>query len=154
MIRPIRTLRARRALSLLEVVISIAILAMSASLLASLIQTATNNAMASRDELQANLLCESKLAEVALQVIPMQAADWTPITDQTFSLKQWHYRIDVAQTAQPDIMSVTVSVGDDFVIQSNRRPTASLTRWFINPQLNMDTPAADSNASTSSTGAL
>ncbi len=145
--------RLRLGISLLEVVISIAILAMSASLLATLIQHATNNAMSSRDELQASLICESKLSEVALQIIPMQTSDWAQVTDQNFAIKPWYYRIDAIQSVQPDIMSVTVYVGDDWVVQNNLRPTASLTRWFINPALNMDVPAAESTTTTGATGA-
>lgn len=152
-LKPRRRLRKwHMGISLLEVVISIGILAMSAGLLAQLIQNATNNALDSRDELQANLICESKLAEVALQAIPMQSSDWALVTDQNFTTKEWYFRIDAVQSNQPDIMTVTVFVGDTTAAQNQAKPIATLTRWFINPMLNMDLPApADGSASGNAT---
>jgi type II secretion system protein I len=141
----------RRGISLLEVVIAIAILAMSAALLAGIIQLGTKNSLDSRDELQATLICESKLAEIALQALPMQSTDWVNVNDQAFATKQWYYRIDAIQSNVPDIFNVTVYVGDDGVIQNVSKPTAKLTRWFINPALNLDAPASSTSSTTTST---
>lgn len=141
----------RRGLSLLEVVISIAILAISVALLAQIIQFATDNAIDSKEELQASLICESKLSEMALNTMPMQSTGWLMVTDQAFASQQWFYRIDAIKTNQPDIFSVTVHVGGVASSQNLERPKASLTRWYINPSLNMDVPADQSTTSSGST---
>ena len=69
----------RQGLSLLEVVLALAILAMTAALLSQLTRQATDNAMASQRQADAQILCESTMAEILAGAIPMQSTDWTPI---------------------------------------------------------------------------
>jgi type II secretion system protein I len=136
---------------LLEVVISIAILAMSVALLSQVIQFATDNAINAKEELQASLICESKLAEFALSTTPLQSTSWLTVTDQPYATQQWYYRVDALKTNLPDMFSVTVYVGTEAAAQNLERPKASLTRWYVDPMLNMDVPADQSATATAGT---
>ena len=140
----------RRGLTLLEVLLAIAILGITAAILAQIIQLGTENALESQDSLQANLIAESQLAELAAAQQPLQPVNWTNVVSQTASAKQWFYRLEVVPTSQPNIMSVTVYVGDEFVVNNTARPTAKLTRWFVDSTVGLDTPAAP--ADTTGTG--
>ncbi|MFM8397870.1 MAG: prepilin-type N-terminal cleavage/methylation domain-containing protein, partial [Pirellula sp.] len=72
----------RLGMSLLEVVLALAILAMSAAILASIARTATDNGLIAHRLATAQILAESKMAEVVTGAIPLQGAvGWTPITD-------------------------------------------------------------------------
>ncbi len=149
--KPQRLKVGRRGLSLLEVVLALAILSMSAALLAQIIQTATDNALGSRDTLQANLLCESTLAEISAGGIQMQSSNWVAITDQVALTKPWYYRIDVIPANIPNMLAVTVYIGDESAALSGTRIAARLTKLFIDPALNLDVPA--DAAATTGTGA-
>ena len=72
----------RAAMTLLEVILALAILAGSLAVLGELTRQGMHNAEAARAESEAQLLCESKLAEIAAGIAPPEAvtsASWASL---------------------------------------------------------------------------
>ena len=147
----------RRGLSLLEVVLALAILAMTAALLSQLTRQATDNAIASQRQADAQILCESTMAEILAGAIPMQSTDWTPIQ---FSTRpgNWHYRLESSATERQDMLGLRLGITDD--PQKTTMPVELfyVVRWVIDPNLGLDvlpeqTDAAGASGSTTSGGA-
>ena len=145
----------RRGLSLLEVVLALAILAMTAALLSQLTRQATDNALASQRQADAQILCESTMAEILAGAIPMQSIDWTPIQ---FSTRpgNWHYRLESSATERPDMLGLRLGVSDDPQKTTGQVELFYVVRWVIDPNLGLDvlpeqTDAAGTAGATGST---
>jgi general secretion pathway protein I len=123
----------RRGFSLLEVVLSLAILGGTIAALGEVIRLGTYAAQGARDVTQAQLLCESKMAEIA--------AGWEPLTsvrEARFSeivgndSVGWLYSIDVEDTAAEGLYAVYITVTEDLPIE--RKPAEfSLVSWMADP---------------------
>lgn len=133
----------RRGLSLLEVILAIAILGMSMVTLAELVRIGSRSAREARELTVAQLLCEAKLSEVAMGLVPAQAATQQPCeTDPN-----WVFSIDVQPADETGLMVVTVRVSE--AEPSMPRPLEfTLTRWMVDPNLDL----AALSASTSTDG--
>ena len=140
----------RAGLSLLEVVLALAILAIAASLLAQITSQATDNALSAQTNGTAQMLCESKMAEVLAGAIPMQPQDWTQITD-TSRPGNWHYKIETVTAERPNMLGVKVSVSDDPTTTFRNPVRFFLVRWVIDPNLGLDQP--QQSAASGSSGA-
>src|SRR5688572_23062088 len=82
----------RAGLSLMEVILAIAILGGSLTVVGQLVRIGARNAIEARDLATAQLYCESKLNEVAAGVEVPDAVQESPI-DET---GEWLYSIEVA----------------------------------------------------------
>lgn len=143
----------RPGLSLLEVVLALAILAMTAALLSQLTRQATDNAMASQRQADAQILCESTMAEVLAGAIPMQSTDWTPIQ---FSTRpgNWHYRLESSATERPDMLGLRLGISDDPQKTTGQVELFYIVRWVIDPNLGLDVlpETTDASGSTGTSG--
>lgn len=118
----------KRGLSLLEVILAIAILGGSLAVLGELLRLGSMAAARSRDLSTAELLCETKLAEVASGIEPMDGASSTPIDDSG----EWLYSVTVGETDQEGLLSILVTIQQN--PETAARPVMfSLTRWVIDP---------------------
>lgn len=118
----------RHGLSLLEVILAIAILGGSLAVLGELLRLGSMAAARSRDLSTAELLCETKLAEVASGIEPMDGASSTPIDDSG----EWLYSVTVGETDQEGLLSILVTIQQN--PETAARPVMfSLTRWVIDP---------------------
>lgn len=107
MSRPaLRTGPERRGLSLLEVVLAIAILGIAMVAIVELLNIGYRAAISSRLRTEAALLCDSKMAEVAAGVLPVQGMSLTTLPENP----TWNYSIDVQPSSQLGLLTVTVTV--------------------------------------------
>ena len=137
----------RGGFSLLEVILALAILAGSMAVLGELARLGLQNAQIARDTAQAQLLCESKLAEITAGITPMQAVSDAefeePVGDGTM---KWLFSIDVQQTNCQGMSAVRVTVVQD--LPEKKRPVDfSLVRWMLDPEVE-----AEESTETESTG--
>jgi len=140
----------RHGISLLEVVLSLAILAMSAAILAQISWTATDNGLIANRLATAQILAESKMAEIVTGAIPLQGAvGWTPITDVVPN-GSWYYQVQTVTATRPNMVGVRLSITDEAGVTDNRE-MFFVVRWMIDPNLGLDTLPA-STGTTGSTG--
>ncbi|XZE44461.1 type IV pilus modification PilV family protein [Pirellulaceae bacterium SH467] len=146
----------RHGLSLLEVVLALAILAVSAALLAQITRQATDNAMSAQKLAQAQMLCESKMAEVLVGAIPMEPLDWTLNEDGSLP-GQWYYRLESSTTERENMIGLRLAVTDNPNPVTGSPELFFIVRWVIDPSLGLDSPPssdpAASGAGTAGTGA-
>lgn len=142
--------RQRAGLSLLEVVLALSILAMSAGILASVTMTAVNNGMMGHRLATAQIMAESKMAEVLTGAISIQGGiDWTMITDPVPE-GTWYYKLETTTTGNQDMIGVRLAITDEIGLEENRE-LFFIARWMIDPSLGLDTPPA-APAATGSAG--
>lgn len=129
----------RRGLSLLEVVLALAILAVSAALLAQITRQATDNALSAQKLAQAQMLCESKMAEVLVGAIPMEPLDWTLNEDGSLP-GQWYYRLETSATERENMIGLRLAVTDNPNPVTGSPELFFIVRWVIDPSLGLDSP--------------
>ena len=96
----------------------------------------------------AQLLCESKLAEITSGITAATSAPPTPLDETGL----WQYSVIVEPTADASLLVVRVTVSENLSPQQS--PVEfSLVRWMIDPQAAADAAAtAESEAASSSAG--
>ena len=120
--------------SLLEVVLALAILTGAIAVLGEVVRTGVRNAQIARDQTQAQLLCESKLAEITAGIIPAESVqgamfETNPVDDGEIP---WLYSIELGAIDQEGLVAVRVTVAQD--LRPELRPVEfSLTRWMVDP---------------------
>lgn len=120
----------RRGLSLLEVILAMTILAIALAALGELVALGTRSAASARDLTRAQLLCESKMAELTTTVYPITSAQLVEFETDP----EWAYSLDVQPGVTGGLLSVTVTV--EQLVGPGRRPTSySLTRWMPDPEI-------------------
>ncbi len=140
--------RTRRAFSLLEVILALAILTGAIAVLGELARQGVENARQVRDLSQAQLLCESVLAEVAAGLISAEAVQGVAMeTDDPDHL--WLYDIEVQTVDEEGLLALRVTVRQDTTTDS--RPVAcSLVRWLIDPEAILSETSSEASSSSSS----
>ena len=114
----------KRAFSLLEVILALAILAGSIAAIGEVMRSSLRAAGESRDLTQAQLLCESKMAEVVVGIEPLE-----PILGVAFELEpQWLYSVDILPLESGELLAVMVTVEQD-PERVSRPARFSLVRW-------------------------
>jgi Tfp pilus assembly protein PilV len=111
----------RAGFSLIEVILATAILMGSLTVLAQLARLGYRNARAARLEMTAQLLCESKLAEIVCGVEPAEEKQ-----------PHWLYSVVVTPLEQPGLIGVQVTVRDD-VPEGRQATEVKLVRWVYKP---------------------
>jgi hypothetical protein len=139
----------RAGLSLLEVILALAILALSMAAIGELIRIGTTSASNAEDYTDGQLLAESKLSEIMSGV---STAD--PVTRVPFTTNpDWYYTVELAQTEDTEVMALRVTV--EKYIERSRPVAFSLIRWIPDPGIELpeeeeEVPADDSNSSQNS----
>ncbi len=151
-----------RGISLLEVILSLTILAIASAYLSQSMYLATTNALTAERLTQSELVAESVMNQVVAGVIPAQPVTWTPymdssMTGEELATSQWMYQIQSIPTEIQGMIGIQVAV------QEVRRDGAMtnnidiyVNRWMIDPTLGLDVPPeeteeeADASASSSS----
>jgi general secretion pathway protein I len=137
----------RDGFSLLEVILALAILAGAIAVLGEVSRNGLNNARIARDVTEAQLLCESKLAEITVGITLPE-----PVTDVPFETTDdpnqidWLYSIEVEPLDNQGLLMVRVTVVKD--LPPEKRPTEfSLVRWVADPNMEMSEEAVTDEAS-------
>ena len=141
-----RRIRGSAGLSLLEVILAIAILGGCIAVIGELVRLGARQAEEAGELTIAQLLCESKLEEIAAGVIAPEA-----VGDGPFELDpRWSYSIEVGSLDTPDLLQVTVMAHQ--VDGSRMIPLSyTLTRWILDPNLELELAALETMG-TSDTG--
>jgi prepilin-type N-terminal cleavage/methylation domain-containing protein len=136
--------------SLLEVILALAILAGSIAVLGEASRLALKNAEIARDLARAQLLCESKLAEITTGIIAAEAVnnaafDATTTASLDPNEPAWLYSIETQPTDEDGLISVRVTVTRD--LPAGQHPIRfSLVRWIPDPNA---TPLTNSGGTSS-----
>lgn len=146
----------RTGLSLLEVVLALSILGIAVGILSTIMQQSADNGLRARRMTQAQLVCESKMAEAVAGALQLQSTQWTPVA--SVDATTWYYSLEVIQAEQPNMIGVVIQVNDELAMTESQRPLSRLVQWIIDPSLGLDTKpdttTTDPAASTAGATAL
>lgn len=155
----------RRAISLLEVVLALAILAVASAYLAQSMHIASVNAERSETQTHAEIVAESVMNQVVAGLLPPQSVSWTAyVNPNPFGVSaalssdtQWMYSISSLATEVQGMIGVQVAVAHLTVGQTEpMKADFYVNRWMIDPSLGLDTPPTteeELGATSSSTSA-
>ena len=121
----------RRAFTLYEVVLAIAILLGAMTILSKLIATGSRASTRAQLQTHAMLLCQSKLSEVIAGVEPLASVQAAPF-DST--APGWIWSLDVAPGPRENLLELHLHVALPGEGPTPRAQT-SLVRWLRDPQL-------------------
>ena len=138
----------RRAFSLLEVILALSILTGAVLVIGEMIRSGSRNAQRAREMTQAQLICESRLAEVTAGLVAPDPVNNILIETES---QRWFYSLSHDPISQEGLLAIRVTVVHD---QPNvRRPVeCSLVRWMRDPNAPVPeavVPSADSSGSSS-----
>jgi type II secretion system protein I len=139
--------------SLLEVILALAILAGSIAVLGEASRQALRNAEIARDLAKAQLLCESKLAEIVIGVTTPDEVTNVPFDATTMpsidpNEAAWLYSIATQPTDEDGLIAVRVTVTRDR--PAGQHPVRfEMVRWIPDPNA---TTSSDSNQDAASGG--
>lgn len=145
----------RHGLSLLEVMISLAILAMSSAMLWQITNQATNNARDAQRLTQAQILAESKMSEILAGAFPLEPIEWR-IDESGAVPGTWYFSLQTSTAERENMIGLRLSVSDDPQRTDGNPETFFIARYVIDPQLGLDSPqdpTLTDTASGSSSGA-
>ena len=130
----------RGGFSILEVILALAIFCGSMAVLGEIASIGLRNSRVAADLTHAQLLCESKMAEITAGItLP------DPVRDVPFEVAVgdgdigWLYSIDVMDVDEDGLVAVCVTVRQG--LPSNKRPVeCSLIRWILDPEIEVSEP--------------
>lgn len=126
------TPRRSRGFSLLEVILALGILAGGMVVLGELARQGLRYAELARDMTEAQILCESKLAEFTSGVTTPTGIASSPLETDASSPRKWLCSVDVSSLSNEGLLAIRVTVTKESSDQA--KPLAvSLTRWMIDP---------------------
>lgn len=143
----------RRAFSLLEIILSLAILAGAVAVLGQLTRTGLEDARLARDSTQAQLYCESKMAEIAAGLVSATAESNAPLVagDGT-TVPGWLASVEVNGASQTGLLEIRVTVSQD--PSTYTRPVEyTLVRWIPDPSATSSSATSSDSSTSSSTSA-
>ena len=132
----------RRAFTLFEVLLALAILVGSLAVIGELGRRGLNNSRRAAALAVAQLHCESKLAEITSGIVTPSAVNASPLeTDPA-----WLFTIAIEPTADLGLIAVRVTVSENLPAESNPAEF-SLVRWMPESAATGDeTSAGDSSS--------
>jgi len=129
--------------------LSIAILGGALVVVGELVRIGSRNAEMARDLTTAQLLCETKMAEISAGLILPQAVTGAPV-EELDQQDAWLYSVQVEQVDQQGMLSVWVTVEQNSAIYS-RPASFTLVRWMIDPEMEMLESSVEETGSTTGT---
>jgi uncharacterized membrane protein YgcG len=139
----------------MEVVLALTILVGAMVVIGELARAGMHHAQTARDLTRAELICETKMAEIVSTVTSPTSVDSTPAdTDSTGQQipmdQQWMYSVDVeeapAQTQGLLAVTVTVTLPQQ---GKEKPPEVTLTRWVVDPNYS---PTGSTSSQNNSSG--
>jgi prepilin-type N-terminal cleavage/methylation domain-containing protein len=102
-----RSTQRRGGLTLLEVILALAVLGISLAAIGEMIRIGVIGASIAKDETKAQMLCESKMNEVVLGVIPAQ-----PIGPVSFDFEpEWVFTVSIIPIQEEDVAETLLNSG-------------------------------------------
>ena len=118
----------RRGLSLLEVVLAIAILGSALAVIGNLVYLGSRSASNARLYSEAQILCDSKMAEIAAGVLPAESTSGSSIEEAP----DWVYAVEVFAAEHVGLLTVRVTVQQAPSVTADPTPF-TLTRLIPDP---------------------
>lgn len=113
--------------SLLEVILAMAILGGALVVIGTLVNLGYKHALSARLRSEANILCDTKMAEVASGVLDLEAVSGSPIEEDP----DWNYSVFIEKSDQNGLLLVTVRVTNN---QTESTPIAvEVARFMPDP---------------------
>lgn len=145
-----------RAFSLFEILIALAIFAMSAAVIGQLISSGSRGAVRAQLESEAVLRCESKLGEIVAGATSLQTTSQVPFTDDS----AWTWSCSIAAGPHQDLYLVQVTVShpssgqlsDHSYTLSRLVRDPNVTKQMLTDQQAKQQTSQSSSSSSSSTG--
>lgn len=141
-------------MTLMEVILSIAILGGSLAVLGELVRVGTRSCRGAETLSSAQLLAESLAAEICAD--SAMTPESTEGVVEQFGGASWTYMVDVQPANQEGLLVITVTVTEN--LDPSAQPISfSLVRWLVDPQFEMELEqaaadlAAETGTSDSST---
>jgi type II secretion system protein I len=135
-----------RAFTLLEVILSLAILAGALAALGEVMRLADRSASIAEDETHAQILAASIMDELSAGSRELTAVSQSQL--ETADNPPWLYTVEMGQTQYDELVAVKVRVQQD--LEPRLQPAQfELMRWMPNPDY--VPPATDDGTTTSST---
>ncbi len=134
----------RRGLSLLEILLSMAILVLAMTAIWRLVDMGTDSATEARAYIRGTRLAESKMAEVEAGAIGLEGAEGQFSDDDAV----WSFSVTSQPAGPPNLYQVTVRVYRDL---QGRTVEVSLSQMIFDPALIGSTAQAERPAAASST---
>ena len=136
-----------RGFTLLEVILSLAILAGSLAALGEVMRSADRSASTAEDETQAQILAASVMDELLSGSRELTTVDHAAFN--TTDDPPWVYSIEIEQTTYDELVAVRVRVEQD--IDPRLQPAKfELVRWLPNPDAASTSSSTDQNSTTGS----
>jgi len=99
-------MRGNRGLSLLEVVLAIAIMGVAMMIISNLVSLGSNFASMTKWRSEAQILCNTKMAEISSGVLPLETVSTANIPENP----EWTYSIQVQASDLTGLLLVQVAV--------------------------------------------
>jgi hypothetical protein len=140
-----RVLNRRPGLSLLEVLVSLAILLMSLAAIGRLVDFGSERALEARLHSQGTRLAQTKLAEVEAGAVALDSTGSGTFDNDP----EWSWTVEPESQDVPNVYQVTVKVSRDL---KGRPFEVSITQWVFDPnKMGTAAPAQKADTSSSST---
>jgi general secretion pathway protein I len=144
----------RKAFSILEVILALAILTGAMAVLGELGRLGFRNAKSAQDLTKAQMLCESKMAEYTAGITTPQSVSATPfdaVDQDSSNSTTWIYSVDMQQIDQYGLDALCVTVTQN--LPAAQQPASySITRWIVDPSVAQAAAAAATSTEESTTG--
>jgi type II secretion system protein I len=139
----------RDGFSLLELILALAILSGAMAILGEAYRSGMRFAQYTRDVTQAQILCESKLAEIAAGLTPAESQDSVPCeTAEEGVESEWVYSVEVGTLDESGLIQVQVTVTK--LVRAGKRPVEfPLTRWMVDPSIETTEAPTSAGSATS-----
>lgn len=139
---------ARGGLTLLEVILALAILAISMAAIGEIVRTGARSARRAKEMTRAQILCESKLSELVAGAEPYEPVVRAPLLTDP----DWYYTVELTPTLDEGVIELAVTVETN--IERPRPLAFTLIRWVPDPGLELPDEPVEGEADGSEDASL
>lgn len=146
----------RKAFSLLELILALAILGGSLAILSRIVDTGVSAAIESRGLAQARLACQSQLSQILIDaaagIDPQTAIDIPMESFDSSSTSPMNYSVEVGPAPMDGLIAIRITAKVLRDVGSAPIAQSTLTRWIVDPALGLEQAEADEKAAAEAEG--
>jgi prepilin-type N-terminal cleavage/methylation domain-containing protein len=140
----------RKAFSLLELILALAILGGSLAILSRIVDTGVSAAIESRGLAQTRLACQSQLSQILIDaaagIDPQTAIDVPIQSFDSSSTSPMNYSVEVGPAPLDGLIAIRITAKVLRDVGSAPIAQSTLTRWIVDPALGLEQAEADEKA--------